>query len=140
MKVKIKRLRAVPLPRYQTRGAAGLDLYAACPVRLIPGAVRAVPTGIALEVPAGFEAQVRPRSGLALNSAIGVLNAPGTIDSDYRGEVKVILFNFGKKSVSIKKLDRIAQLVFARVARVTWREMSNLKPTGRGRGGFGHTG
>lgn len=140
MKVRIKRLSDIPLPVYQTTGASGLDLYAARTVRLKPGEVRAVPTGIALEIPPGFEAQVRPRSGLALKYGIGILNAPGTIDSDYRGEVKAILFNFSKKTVRINKGDRIGQLVFARVVKITWSEVRKLKTTKRGSGGFGHTG
>ncbi len=138
--VKIKTLRAIPLPRYQTRGSSGLDLYAAEDSLVKPGTVRAIPTGIALEIPAGFEAQVRPRSGLALNHGIGILNAPGTIDSDYRGEVKVILFNFGKRTFKIKKMDRIAQLVFSRVLKIKWKHVKALKNSSRGAGGFGHTG
>jgi dUTP pyrophosphatase len=140
VKVRIQRLRPTPLPAYQTKGSAGLDLYAARASLVKPGEVKAIPTGIALEIPAGFEAQVRPRSGLALNFGIGILNAPGTIDSDYRGEVKVILFNFGKVPFEIKKMERIAQLVFNRVTKITWQEVSKLKTTKRGAGGFGHTG
>lgn len=132
----------LPLPRYQTEGAAGVDLYAAVrePLTLPPGARACVPTGIRIALPPGYEAQVRPRSGLALRHGIGMVNAPGTIDSDYRGEVQVILINWGHEPFTIKRGDRIAQLVVAPVARVVWEPVAELPPSVRGEGGFGHTG
>ncbi|MEO0072666.1 MAG: dUTP diphosphatase [candidate division WOR-3 bacterium] len=138
--VKYCKLRDLPPPKYQTPGASGLDLYAADELTIAPGEFKVVGTGIALEIPKGFEGQIRARSGLAANSGIGVLNSPGTIDSDYRGELKVILFNFSNKPFVIKKGDRIAQLVFSRVYRATLRSVKKLKPTKRNQGGFGHTG
>ncbi|MCS7082543.1 MAG: dUTP diphosphatase [Bacteroidetes bacterium] len=130
------------LPEYATEGAAGLDLRAAIeePIRLEPGQRALVPTGIALALPSGFEAQVRPRSGLALRHGVTVLNAPGTIDSDYRGEVQVILINLGQEPFTIQPGERIAQLVIARYARVRWAVVSELEESARGAGGFGHTG
>ena len=133
--------RDLPPPEPQTAGAAGFDLRAAIDARiqLEPGRARLVPTGLRLAIPAGFEAQVRPRSGLAVKSQVGVLNSPGTIDSDYRGEVQVLLFNFGDTPFEIARGDRIAQLVFARVYRPRF-DRRDLDATGRGAGGFGHTG
>ena len=130
------------LPAYATAHAAGLDLHAALPskITLRPGEIKLVPTGLALEIPQGFEGQVRPRSGLALKHGISIVNAPGTIDADYRGEVGVILINLGRKPFVIAPGDRIAQLVIAPVIRATVRETSSLKATVRGAGGFGHTG
>jgi len=130
------------IPQYQTPDSSGCDLYADIdkPVILKPGEFCIIPTGIWIEIPKGYEAQVRPRSGLASRYGIGILNAPGTIDSDYRGEVKVVLFNFGKKRVKIKKGDRIAQVVFAQVVRAVFKKVKNLSITKRGEGGFGHTG
>ena len=128
------------LPRYQTEGAAGMDLRADEPVDLAPGERRLVPTGIAVAIPPGFEGQVRPRSGLALKLGIGLVNAPGTIDSDYRGEVGVILVNWGADAVRLARGERIAQLVIAPVARATVVEVAELPGTGRGGGGFGSTG
>lgn len=130
----------LPLPTYATEGAAGLDLRADVPVRLLPGERALVPTGLALAIPPGFEGQVRPRSGLALRDGVTCLNSPGTIDSDYRGEVGVILANLGQKPVELKRGDRIAQLVVAPVARAELAEVPELPPTSRGAGGFGHTG
>lgn len=132
----------LPLPRYQTEGAAGVDLYAAVrePLTLPPGARACVPTGIRIALPPGYEAQVRPRSGLALRHGIGIVNAPGTIDSDYRGEVQVILINWGHEPFIIQRGDRIAQLVVAPVVRVVWEPVAELPPSVRGEGGFGHTG
>jgi len=132
----------LPLPRYQTAGAAGLDLPAALdgPRLLKPGERALVPTGLRLAIPAGYEGQVRPRSGLAVRAGITVLNAPGTIDADYRGEVKVALVNLGEREQLLSRGDRIAQLVVAPVARVRLREATGLAPTERGEGGFGHTG
>ncbi|MDW8106304.1 MAG: dUTP diphosphatase [Armatimonadota bacterium] len=132
----------LPLPHYQTEGAAGVDLYAAVkePLTLQPGERALVPTGIRIALPPGYEAQIRPRSGLAIRHGIGLLNAPGTIDSDYRGEIQVILVNWGQEPFVIRRGERIAQLVVAPVARVEWELVSELPPTARGEGGFGHTG
>ena len=130
----------LPLPVYATEGAAGLDLRADVPVQLAPGSRALVPTGLAIAVPAGYEAQVRPRSGLALKHGLTCLNSPGTIDSDYRGEVGVILCNLGQAEVSLARGERIAQLVVAPVARAELVPAVSLPPTGRGEGGFGHTG
>jgi len=130
------------LPAYETAGSAGMDLQAAVfePVVLAPGARAAVPTGLKIAIPEGFEAQVRPRSGLALKQGLTCLNTPGTIDSDYRGEIKVILANLGQASVTIERGMRIAQIVFAPVIQVTWDPAAALSETARGAGGFGHTG
>jgi dUTP pyrophosphatase len=132
----------LPLPAYATAGSAGVDLAAALdgPLVLRPGARAAVPTGIALALPEGFEAQVRPRSGLALRHGIAVLNSPGTIDADYRGEVQVILANLGSEPVTIARGERIAQLVVAPVSRVAFERVASLPPSARGAGGFGSTG
>lgn len=134
----------LPLPAYASAGAAGLDLRAAVPAAaplvLAPGARAAVPCGFALALPPGFEAQVRPRSGLALKHGIGMPNSPGTIDCDYRGEVKVLLVNWGAAEFTITRGARIAQLVIAPVARVEWEEVPRLPETARGSGGFGSTG
>ena len=132
------------LPAYQTPGSAGLDLVAALPpattLVLEPGARDSVPTGLCLALPPGWEAQVRPRSGLALNHGVTVLNAPGTIDSDYRGEIRVILINHGREPFVISRGSRIAQLVLARYEQVRWVETETLDVTSRGTGGFGSTG
>jgi dUTP pyrophosphatase len=132
----------LPLPAYATPLAAGMDLFAAidAAVTLAPGERRLIPTGIVLALPAGVEAQVRPRSGLALKHGITVLNGPGTIDADYRGEIGVILVNLGQAPVAVARGDRIAQLVVAPVARVSWNEGDTLAETERGAGGFGSTG
>ena len=132
----------VPLPEYFSAGAAGMDLGAAVagPERLEPGEFKLIPCGFAIAIPPGFEAQVRPRSGLAAKHGVTVLNAPGTIDSDYRGEVKVLLINHGPAPFSVQPGMRIAQLVVARIARVTWEAVDSLAETDRGQGGFGHTG
>ncbi|MCI4679431.1 dUTP diphosphatase [Rhodoblastus acidophilus] len=147
MEIKTKRLphgEDLPLPSYQSAGAAGLDLVAAIPADapavLRPGERRAVPTGLILEIPLGFEAQVRPRSGLALKHGVTVLNAPGTIDSDYRGEVGVLLINLGDEPVQINRGDRIAQLVFAPVVQARLSVIDEVSETRRGAGGFGSTG
>jgi len=130
------------IPKYQTAQSAGCDLCADIdkPVVLKPGNFCAIPTGISIKIPKGCEAQVRPRSGLALKYGIGILNAPGTIDSDYRGEIRVIIFNFGKRNFRIKGGDRIAQMVFAPVVKVQFKRVKKLNKTARGSGGFGHTG
>jgi dUTP pyrophosphatase len=132
----------LPLPRYESELAAGMDLLAAIdgPVTLAAGARQIVPTGIAIALPAGFEAQVRPRSGLAAKQGVSVLNAPGTIDADYRGEVGVILINLGAEPVTLNRGDRIAQMVVAPVVQAEWIEVDTLPSTERGSGGFGSTG
>jgi dUTP pyrophosphatase len=140
LKIKIKKLnKDLPLPTYQTDGSSGLDLHASEDCFLASGAFKMIPTGIALEIPFEYEGQVRPRSGLAAKSGIGVLNSPGTIDSDYRGEIKVILFNFSKEDFEIKKGDRIAQLIISRVEIIDLIEVNDLESTKREDGGFGST-
>jgi len=143
--VRIRRLPPsgdLPLPSYETPGAAGMDVRAAVSARLTlaPGAIARVPTGLVLEVPEGFEMQVRPRSGLAARHGITLPNSPATIDSDYRGEVQVIVQNLGAEPFTIERGERIAQLVLQRVPRVEWIEADELSATARGEGGFGHTG
>ena len=145
MKTRIRRLpaaRDLPLPTQASPGSSGFDLRAAVDGELVlrPGERLLVPTGIVLEIPPGWEGQVRPRSGLALRHGIGLVNAPGTIDSDYRGEVGVILINLGDAPCTLKRGDRIAQLVFSRVESVEWEEADTLEDSGRGDGGFGSTG
>jgi dUTP pyrophosphatase len=149
MSVKVRVLRlphgeGLPLPSYQSKHAAGLDLVAAVPreqpVKLAPGARALIPTGFALELPQGHEAQVRPRSGLALKAGVTLLNSPGTIDADYRGEVMVILVNHGSETFLVQRGDRIAQLVIAPVASVEIVAVETLAKTERGQGGFGSTG
>lgn len=132
----------LPLPSYQTDGAAGLDLMAALDedIILAPGAFQAIPTGLSMAIPQGYEVQIRPRSGLAFKQGVTVLNSPGTIDSDYRGEVKIALINHGKDPVTISHGMRIAQMVVASVARATLTETDSLDDTKRGAGGFGSTG
>jgi dUTP pyrophosphatase len=143
--VHIKQLKnsdGLHLPHYQTEHSAGVDLYAAADQETVigPGEWKLIPTGIAVAIPEGYEGQVRPRSGLALRHGIGMLNAPGTIDADYRGEISVILFNFSEKPFTIRRGDRIAQMVFARVVKATFEKVDVLSDTARGAGGFGHTG
>jgi dUTP pyrophosphatase len=144
--VHIKRVRLqadpLPLPRYMTAAAAGLDLMADVvePVELAPGARALIPTGLAIELPAGFEAQVRPRSGLALRHGITLLNSPGTIDADYRGEIKVLLVNLGDTPYVVRRGERIAQMIVAPVVQAVLREVDDLNDSHRGPGGFGHTG
>lgn len=147
LKIPIRRLRPerdadLPLPAPMSPLAAGVDLPAAVDesIVLAPGARAAVPTGFALALPPGYEGQVRPRSGLALRHGLTVANAPGTIDADYRGELQVILVNLGEAAVTIRRGDRIAQLVVAPVARPVWTEVPALPDSRRGEGGFGHTG
>ena len=132
----------LPLPAYETPGSAGMDVRAAveAPLTLAPGAIALVPTGLVIEVPAGFEMQVRPRSGLAARHGLTLPNSPATIDSDYRGEVRVILQNLGAEPYVVERGARIAQFVLQRVPRVTWEEAGELSGTTRGAGGFGHTG
>ncbi|MEM8826130.1 MAG: dUTP diphosphatase [Pseudomonadota bacterium] len=130
----------LPLPAYATAGAAGMDVVAAEDIDLAPGARHAVATGFAIAIPDGYEVQVRPRSGLALKHGISCLNSPGTIDSDYRGEVRVILANLGDEAFPVRRGERIAQLVPAPVLKADWREVDALEDTDRGAGGFGSTG
>ena len=145
--IAIRRLphgEGLPLPAYETVHAAGMDLRAAvpadAPLTLRPGDRHAVPTGLAMAIPPGFEGQVRPRSGLALRDGVTCLNSPGTIDADYRGEVKVILINHGPEAFVVRRGDRIAQLLISPVVQASWREVESLDETQRGAGGFGSTG
>ena len=146
IKIKVKRLSEdyldVPLPHYATPGSAGMDIRAAIKDDVIiePGKVELIPTDISVEIPLGYEIQVRPRSGLAANHSVGILNSPGTIDSDYRGEVKIILMNFGKEDFKISKGDRIAQLIVSKVYIAKMVVVKDLNSSSRGVGGFGHTG
>jgi dUTP pyrophosphatase len=131
----------LPLPCYMTSQAAGMDLMAAvrAVVTILPGERVLIPTGIAVELPEGYEAEIRPRSGLALSHGVTLINSPGTIDADYRGEVGVILINHGQAPFVVRRGDRVAQLVVHRVCRVSWITRDELSPTERGAGGFGHT-
>ena len=144
MKVRIQRLHSndLPLPRYMTSGSSGVDLYAALDgnLSIAPGQVRLIPTGIAIAVDEDYEAQIRPRSGLALKYGLTLLNTPGTIDADYRGEIKLIVINLGDKEYILKRGERIAQMVFTRVEKAQFIEVESLDETARGAGGFGHTG
>ncbi|HSV96418.1 MAG TPA: dUTP diphosphatase [Spirochaetota bacterium] len=140
--VRITVLPGAAIPAYQTTGAAGADVFACVdePVPIAPGAVALIPTGIAVQIPEGYEAQIRPRSGLALRHGVTCLNTPGTIDSDYRGEVKVILANLGGEAFVVERGMRIAQMVFARVFRAEFIPADSLSRTERNEGGFGHSG
>jgi dUTP pyrophosphatase len=143
IEIELQRLphgQGLPLPAYASDGAAGLDVVAAEDLTLAPGERHAVATGFAIAIPSGYEVQVRPRSGLALKHGITCLNTPGTIDQDYRGEVKVILANLGRESFEVRRGERIAQLVPAPVLKATFREVRSLSDTERGAGGFGSTG
>jgi dUTP pyrophosphatase len=145
MKIHIKRLkkdRPISMPQYMTEGSSGMDLFASLEkaVTLAPGERRLIPTGISVAIPEGFEGQIRPRSGLAIHNGIGIVNGPGTIDADYRGEIGVLLINFGKESFTIRDGDRIAQMVISQVFRATFEEVDDLPATRRQEGGFGHTG
>lgn len=142
LRVKIVNLSSNPLPEYATEGSSGLDLRANLSesVVLKPLERALIPTGIFIELPVGYEAQVRPRSGLAIKQGITCLNTPGTIDADYRGEIKVILINLSSENVVIQHADRIAQLVLQKVERIEWIQTDNINATQRGEGGFGHTG
>ena len=142
-KILIKRLsKEVPLPKYETSGSSGMDLAANinANIEISPGKTAIVPTGLALSIPKGFEVQIRPRSGLAANQKISVLNTPGTIDADYRGEIKVILINLGQESFKVEKGLRIAQMVVCPVIQAQLKEVDDLNETERGKGGFGSTG
>jgi dUTP pyrophosphatase len=145
MKIYIKRLKKdhpASLPQYMTEGSSGMDLFACLDkeVTLAPGERRLIPTGIFVAIPEGFEGQIRPRSGLAIQKGIGIVNGPGTIDADYRGEIGVLLINFGREPFTIRSGDRIAQMVITRVFRATLEEVDDLPITRRQEGGFGHTG
>lgn len=147
VEVSVRRLphgAGLALPAYASAGAAGLDLRAATPqgetIEILPGERRIVPTGIAIALPEGFEAQVRPRSGLARRHGVTCLNSPGTVDSDYRGEIAIVLINLGQEPFAISRGDRIAQLVVAPVARALWRSVEDLDETRRGAAGFGSSG
>lgn len=146
MKVQITRINNkfndLPLPEYKSNGSAGMDICAAIEEEIIlpPGGIVLVPTNLAIALPQGYECQVRTRSGLAINHGIFALNSPGTIDSDYRGEIKIILANFSQKPFTIRRGDRIAQLVVAEFKRIQWEETDKLPETTRGAGGFGSTG
>jgi dUTP pyrophosphatase len=143
--LKIKRLdnnQDLPLPAYETGGSSGLDIRASVnePVILEPGDIRLIPTGISVSIPPGYEGQIRPRSGLALKHGIGMVNSPGTIDSDYRGEIGIVTINWSDRPFTIKRGDRIAQMVITRVCRAEIHEVEDLSATDRGEGGFGHSG
>lgn len=143
MTVKITKLRpSANIPKYMSAGAAGCDITACLerPMHLEPGQRAAVPTGLAFEIPVGYEVQVRPRSGFAIKKGLTLINPPGTIDSDYRGEVQVLMVNLGEAPVVIEPGDRIAQLVLQRVEQITWQEVGTLEKTARDAGGFGSTG
>jgi dUTP pyrophosphatase len=144
-KIRLKRLkhgRTLPIPAYGSAGSSGLDLRACVEDEVVipPGETSLIPTGFCIEIPEGYEGQVRPRSGLALENHVTVLNSPGTIDSDYRGEVGVILINHGRAPFRVRRGDRIAQLVFCKVSKPMLEEADDLGRTARGKGGFGHTG
>ena len=141
--VLIKRLsKNISLPRYETSGSSGMDLAANIDheIKIEPGKISIIPTGIALSIPKNFEIQIRPRSGLAAKNQVSVLNTPGTIDEDYRGEIKVILINLGNKTFMVKKGERIAQMVLCPIIKAKLKEVENLDETNRGSGGFGSTG
>jgi len=143
--LKVKRLgnnRNLPLPSYQTNDSSGLDLRAAVEKDIIlhPGDIKLIPTGLSISIPKGYEVQVRPRSGLACKHGLGIVNSPGTIDADYRGEIGIIAINWGEKSFAVKRGDRIAQIVVSRVSHAAVQEVDGLDQTDRGEGGFGHSG
>ena len=137
---KAEHARDLPLPAYMSDSASGMDLLAAVETTVLPGERAHVPTGVHVAIPAGYEAQIRPRSGLALNHGVTLLNSPGTVDADYRGEVGVILINLGKEPFTVSRGDRIAQMVIAPVCKATLAEADALPGSDRGKGGFGHTG
>jgi dUTP diphosphatase len=145
LKGQIKRLphgQDLPLPKYMSDHAAGMDLYAAVEqeTKIPTGEWKLIPTGISIALPKGYEAQVRPRSGLALKKGVSVLNTPGTVDADYRGEVGIILMNHGKEALIVKRGDRIAQMIINKIEQITFAEVTELSDSVRGAGGFGHTG
>ncbi len=140
MKVKVKNISGFELPHYETSGSAGLDIRSTESLMLEPGQRALLATGLFLEIPVGFEAQIRPRSGLAIKFGITMVNSPGTIDCDYRGEIKVILINHGQENFLIDRGDRIAQMVFAPILQISWEPVSTLNESDRGADGFGSTG
>ncbi|MFH1825876.1 MAG: dUTP diphosphatase [bacterium] len=145
LKAQVKRLahnKDLPLPKYMSDHAAGMDLHAAVTeeTKIAPGGWKLVPTGLAMALPEGYEAQVRPRSGLALKQGVSILNTPGTVDADYRGEVGVILMNHSNNDLIIKRGDRIAQMIINKVEKIQFEEVAELPSSDRGTGGFGHTG
>ena len=140
IRVRIVTDLGVQVPEYQTAGAAGVDLRANQMVNLAPLERKLIPTGIKVEIPEGFEAQVRPRSGMAIKHGLSVVNSPGTIDSDYRGEIQIIAINLGQETIEIQKGDRIAQLVFCPIVRAEWEQVESLNQSNREEGGFGSTG
>lgn len=145
IKIKIRRLENnadLPLPDYETAGSSGMDIRASVkePILIEPGEIRLIPTGLAVSIPPGYEGQIRPRSGLALKHGIGMVNSPGTIDSDYRGEVRIIVINWGQEPFKIERGDRIAQMIISKVFSVEIVEVDDLDSTIRGEGGFGHSG
>ncbi|HDJ28697.1 MAG TPA: dUTP diphosphatase [Proteobacteria bacterium] len=142
LKIQIVRQPGVQLPRYMTEHAAGMDIHAAAAEDIIikPGERALVGTGLFVAIPPGYEAQVRPRSGLAIRNGITLLNSPGTIDADYRGEIKIIMINHGRDDFMVKSGDRLAQMIIAPVVRCVWEEKQELDDSQRGSGGFGHTG
>jgi dUTP pyrophosphatase len=143
IQVRVNKVRAEAiLPKYMSPGAAGCDITACVetPMKIEPGKRAAIPTGLAFEIPEGYEIQVRPRSGMAFKQGLTVVNAPGTIDSDFRGEVMILVVNLGDSSVEVKPGDRVAQLVLQQVQQIEWQEVGDLSSTERGAGGFGSTG
>lgn len=141
IEIRIKKIDSnAIIPVYKTEMSSGMDIFSNEVYKLKAGEIYPISTGIAIEIPVGFEIQIRPRSGLALKHGIGILNSPGTIDADYRGEIKVILFNFSKEPYEINIGDRIAQLVLTKVNKICWVMTNELSDTDRGKGGFGHTG
>lgn len=142
MKIKVIRINETELPKYETVGSAGMDVRANIkePITLAPGAIKLIPAGLKVEIPLGYELQVRPRSGLALKHGLGMANSIGTIDSDYRGEIGVIAINLSDKPYTIQPEERIAQLVLNKVEQIEWVEVTELGTTERGAGGYGHTG
>lgn len=142
MKIDVKRIKNIDLPIYATADSAGMDLVAAItdPITILPGKRTLIPTGIAIALPKGFEAQIRPRSGLAIKNGITLVNSPGTIDADYRGEISVIVINHGEEPFTVEPNMKIAQMVISAYNRISWQEVDNLEATARGTGGFGSTG
>lgn len=132
----------LPLPKYMTKDSAGMDLYAAVEdeVKICKGKIMLIPTGIKIAIPQGYEAQIRPRSGLALNYGISLVNTPGTIDSDYRGEIKIIMINFGEEDFIVRRGERVAQMVINKIEQIEWQIKEELSNSDRSNGGFGHTG
>lgn len=145
LKIRVKRLNGVrntDLPRYESEGSSGMDIRASVEEEVVlnPGEIKLIPTGLAVSIPSGYEAQIRPRSGLALKHGIGMVNSPGTIDSDYRGEIGIIIINWGQEPFTIRKGDRVAQMVITKIYQAEMIDVEDLDQTHRGEGGFGHSG